>query len=84
MSDEHLGLNTTVTIQSHEETIPALPKLGQALSKLAIEVPLPKVPLSQQPGDNDGDEPNDDEQPHFIQDATVLSALMQAVYLDEH
>ncbi|KAJ6012712.1 hypothetical protein N7522_003067 [Penicillium canescens] len=58
------GSNTTITIKPHRNTIPSLPQLGKALSALAITVPIP--PISP-PGSPDN---NDDEKPHFIQDAT--------------
>ena len=51
------------------------------MSKLALEVPIPKIPAPQLPGDDD-DGPHDDGQPHFIQDATVLSTFMDAVYFN--
>lgn len=70
-----LDLNTTATIQTYEGTIPMLPKLGQAMSRLAVDVPLRRVPA---PGGDDGETP--EAQPHFIQDATVLSTLLDAVY----
>jgi hypothetical protein len=69
-----LGFNTTVTIQSHENSIPALPNLGRALSKLEIDVQVPRLRI---PGDDNG-QPGDDSR-HFIKDATVLSALINAI-----
>jgi hypothetical protein len=74
----HAGFNTTATVQTHEGTIPALPKLGEAMSELAVEIPLPKVSGPRLPGGDEG-EP-DDGQPHFIQDATVLSTFLDAIY----
>ncbi|KAE8323386.1 hypothetical protein BDV39DRAFT_182418 [Aspergillus sergii] len=58
------GYNTSVTIRSHEGTFPALPELGQALSRLGLEVPIPGVPVPGNPGDEDG-------KPKFIQDTTL-------------
>lgn len=49
------------------------------MSKLAVEVPIPKTPTPQLPGGDD-----DDGQPHFIQDATVLSTFVDAVFLHGH
>lgn len=69
-----------MTVQAYRGTIPTLPKIGQALSKLALKVPFPKIPTPQLPGDDNG--PHDDGQPHFIQDATVLSTFMDAVYFN--
>lgn len=70
-----------MTVRTHEGTIPALPELGQAMSKIGIEVPIPKVPSPGSPdddGDPDGDD--DDGESHFIQDATVLSTLIDAIH----
>lgn len=53
---------------THKGTIPALPKLGQALSRLGLEVQVPKLT----PGRNDGHK-------GFIQDATVLSTFLDIV-----
>ncbi|KAE8353904.1 hypothetical protein BDV28DRAFT_132167 [Aspergillus coremiiformis] len=58
------GYNTSVTIRSHKGTIPALPELGQALSRLGLEVQIPRVPVSGNPGGEDGKQ-------KFIQDATL-------------
>ncbi|GMG26971.1 unnamed protein product [Aspergillus oryzae] len=44
-------------------TFPAQPELGQALSRLGLEVPIPGVPVPGNPGDEDG-------KPKFIQDTT--------------
>lgn len=67
------GANTTVTIQSYEGTFPALPKIGRALSRLGLDVQIPRVPVSGNPNNGKG----------FIQDATVLSTLMDAVSLHD-
>ncbi|KAF7586763.1 hypothetical protein BBP40_008356 [Aspergillus hancockii] len=58
------GDNTSVIIRSHEGTIPALPKLGKALSRLGLEVQIPRIPV---PGNPDGE----DGKPRFIQDSTL-------------
>ncbi|KAE8390651.1 hypothetical protein BDV23DRAFT_155021 [Aspergillus alliaceus] len=58
------GYNTSVTIRSHEGTIPAIPNLGQALSKLGFEVQIPRLPVPGDPDDEDG-------KPRFIQDTTL-------------
>ena len=67
------GFNTTVTLQAYEGTIPALPELGRALSALSLDIPVPRIRF---PGDGD-QAPGD--RPHFIKDATVLSALFDAL-----
>ncbi|CZR59622.1 uncharacterized protein PAC_09516 [Phialocephala subalpina] len=60
------GFNTTLTFQTHEESIPFRPDIGRALSKFAIEIPTPRL------GGDDGvgSGPNGDHKPHFIEDAT--------------
>ncbi|KAJ5172436.1 hypothetical protein N7492_005029 [Penicillium capsulatum] len=57
------GANTTVTLQTHKGTIPALPEIGKSLSIIHIAVPVPRVSTPGSPDDG-GD------RPHFIQDAT--------------
>ncbi|EAU34560.1 conserved hypothetical protein [Aspergillus terreus NIH2624] len=57
------GANTSVTIQTYEGTFPALPKIGQALSRLGLEIQIPRVPV---PGN-----PNNGKDQGFIQDATL-------------
>ncbi|KAK2793513.1 hypothetical protein FQN52_001099 [Onygenales sp. PD_12] len=67
------GLNTSVTLKSHEGTIPALPKLGSALSGLELDIPLPKV-------GSPGRDPGGGDQPHFIKDATLHLWSSTAVF----
>ncbi|CZT08744.1 hypothetical protein WAI453_006133 [Rhynchosporium graminicola] len=55
------GYNTTLTFQTHKDSIPHQPDLGKALSKFHIEIPTPRLGSN---GSNDG------EKPHFIDDAT--------------
>ena len=55
-------------------SIPSQPSLGQALSAIEVVIDTPKLGLPK-----DGDKGDDDEKhtgPHFIKDATVLSALL--------
>ncbi|KAL2833403.1 hypothetical protein BDW59DRAFT_169080 [Aspergillus cavernicola] len=60
------GYNTSVMIATHEGTIPALPKLGQALSRLGLEVQIPKLSA------HDPDQPDHDGgHKGFVQDATL-------------
>ena len=61
------GYNTTLTFQTHEDSIPNHADLGRALSKFAIEMPTPR--LSDPGRDKEGDE-GGDHKPHFIEDAT--------------
>lgn len=62
------GYNTTVTIKPHQGTIPALPKLGEAMSKLAFDMQVPNVPVPRSHEDTDGDG-----KPHFVQSAMYVS-----------
>jgi hypothetical protein len=66
------GFNTSVTVRTHRMSIPALPDLGSALSRLNLTIAAPHLSL---PGGG-GDE---DERAHFIRDATfhILSSTAQ-------
>jgi hypothetical protein len=67
-----LGWNTTLTLKTHEGTIPSQPMLGKALSSFDIDIPTPKLKTPRGPGHGgDDDEGPDDDNPHFIEDATV-------------
>lgn len=84
LSEYLSGYNTTVTIRTHRGTIPSLPLLGEALSRVDLTVPAPRLRLpgdgDDDGGDNDGggnrDDPGDGAAPRFIRDATfhVLSS----------
>lgn len=68
-------MNTTVTIQSHEGTIPALPELGRAFSVFQLDLRVPRLHSPSAP-DDDNEDPDGDDRPHFIKDATVLSSFL--------
>lgn len=74
------GLNTTVTLQAHEGSLPGLPDIGKALSGIQVNVRVPKLGA---PGEGHGDDEDDDDEgsPHFIKDATVLPPF---IYLRFH
>lgn len=57
------GKNTTLEIKTHRHSVPSMPQLGEALSKLNFTIPTPRLQL---PGD-DEDEAGDS---RFIRDAT--------------
>ncbi|PIA93479.1 hypothetical protein CB0940_04902 [Cercospora beticola] len=57
------GWNTTITLQMHEKSIPANPKLSRALSRFPIEVQAPKLGDVAPPDDGDDDGDNDPEEP---------------------
>jgi len=61
------GYNTTLTFQTHNESIPNQPAIGEALSKFAIEIPTPRLST---PSTGGGKDKDDDHKPHFIDDAT--------------
>ncbi|KAF2153037.1 hypothetical protein K461DRAFT_320758 [Myriangium duriaei CBS 260.36] len=68
------GFNTTITVRTHEGSIPSQPGLGRALSGFSVEIPTPRLldpPESHDPKDpNKGKDPKDSA-PHFISDATM-------------
>lgn len=72
------GYNTTLTLKTHQNTIPSQPALGRALSNLEIIIDTPKLSLPHIP--SDGGHKDDPDQnnggPHFIRDATVLPAFL--------
>ena len=73
---ESVGKNTTLVLKTHNGTIPSQPSLGAALSSLEIELPTPKLGTPKMPDDDDGDGNDEDDGPHFIKDATVLTTLI--------
>ncbi|KXT00442.1 hypothetical protein AC578_1909 [Pseudocercospora eumusae] len=70
------GWNTTITLQMHETSFPANPKLGRALSHFPLEIKAPRL-ASQTPETPD----DDDESPHFIKDATMHLLTSTATFL---
>ncbi|PBP15434.1 pre-rRNA processing protein [Diplocarpon rosae] len=54
------GFNTTLTFQTHQNSIPHQPELGVALRRFPIQIPTPRLATS---------DPHD-KKPHFIDDAT--------------
>ncbi|PGH07870.1 hypothetical protein GX51_01580 [Blastomyces parvus] len=70
------GFNTSITLRPHQLTVPALPKLGLALSALELDIPIPKL---RAPGDDERN-PGDDGQTHFIKDATLHLWSSTAVF----
>ncbi|KAL3960096.1 hypothetical protein ACCO45_005213 [Purpureocillium lilacinum] len=70
LSEYLSGKNTTLEIRTHRGTIPTMPIIGEALSKINITLNTPRVKL---PGDDDDDS---DDSHGFIRDATfhILSS----------
>lgn len=72
------GYNTTLTIATHNGTIPSQPALGFALSGFKIELPTPRLRSPKNPdGDDDGDE---DDGPHFIKETTMHLLTSTAIF----
>ena len=70
--DQHAdlkGLNTTLTLQTYNGTIPSAPVLGHALSNFSVDIPTPRLKPPKNPNRPDDDPQND--RPKFIDDATV-------------
>lgn len=73
------GFNTTLTLKTHENSIPSQPALGKALSILELTIDALSLTPPSPPEDGNGDHDGDEEGgsgPHFIKDATVLSTLI--------
>jgi len=66
-----VGYNTTLTLRTHEGSVPSQPALGRALQRFEVEIPTPSLG-----GPREGDGNDDGKKgPHFIEDATVSSVL---------
>lgn len=66
------GFNTSVTLQAHKRTIPALPGLSALLAKYPITLPAPHLSHPKPPSDGDGDDGGEDDgKDHFIQSTTM-------------
>ncbi|KAJ4254927.1 hypothetical protein NW762_009725 [Fusarium torreyae] len=61
LSDYVSGENTTLTARTHKRSIPNVPIIGEALSKINITLPTPRITV---PGEDES------EKPRFIADAT--------------
>jgi hypothetical protein len=68
LSEYLSGENTTLTLRAHAGTIPTLPIIGKALSKINVTLSTPRLDLPGDDGDSDGQ--------GFIRDATfhILSS----------
>ncbi|VTO93188.1 unnamed protein product [Fusarium graminearum] len=63
LSDYVSGENTTLTARTHKKSIPNVPIIGKALSKINITLPAPRITVP-------GEDGQDGEKPRFIADAT--------------
>ena len=74
------GYNTTLTLKTHNGTVPTQPRLGHALSSISIEIPTPKLTPPKNPNHpDDEDDDRDENAPHFIDDATVGPASLPSL-----
>ncbi|KAI1510635.1 hypothetical protein A1F97_09756 [Pyrenophora tritici-repentis] len=75
------GFNTTITVQAHEKSVPALPYIGRLLSHFPIERPMPHMSTPKKPSDgDDDDDPEDDGKSHFIRGTTMHLISSTAVF----
>lgn len=68
------GWNTTITLQTHNASIPTQPALGRALSKFPVEIATPSLHAPappDDPNDPDNGHKKQDNSTHFIKDATM-------------
>lgn len=73
LSDYLSGKNATLTLRPHERSIPTMPELGKALSKLSVTIPAPRFRL---PGDEEGEESLS-----FIRESTFHIVSSTATFL---
>ncbi|TQV91477.1 pre-rRNA processing protein [Cordyceps javanica] len=70
------GKNTSVSIRSHRGSLPSLPDLGEALSRINLTLPTPRLEL---PGDDS--KHNNDSLPGFIRDAIFHVLTSSATFV---
>ncbi|OJD30986.1 pre-rrna processing protein [Diplodia corticola] len=70
------GFNTTLALQTHRNTIPAQPALGEVLSRLKLSLPTPKL----RHGDDDDGDGADGDKPRFIKEATMHILSSTAIF----
>jgi hypothetical protein len=73
------GFNTTITVQAHEQSVPAAPYIGRLLSRFPIERAMPHMSGPKEPSDGNGD-PEDDGKTHFIRGTTMHLITSTAVF----
>ncbi|GME63789.1 hypothetical protein GTA08_BOTSDO01153 [Neofusicoccum parvum] len=66
------GFNTSLSLQTHKDTIPSQPALGEVLSRLKMNLPTPKL--------RHGDDDEGGDKPHFIKDATMHLITSTAIF----
>ncbi|KAI9828569.1 MAG: hypothetical protein M1819_006561 [Sarea resinae] len=70
-------------ISAHNGSFPSQPALSHALSSFEVRIPTPRLFGPEKPGHGDGDEDGDGghgNAPRFIEDATVVPALLDILY----
>jgi hypothetical protein len=76
-----LGFNTSMTVQTHNGSIPAQPSFGFALSQLPITFATPRLSGPKEPPSDDPSDPDKPaESPHFIKDATMHIISSTAIF----
>ncbi|KAI9829007.1 MAG: hypothetical protein M1832_000030 [Thelocarpon impressellum] len=68
------GWNTTISLKTHEGSIPSQPALGRALSMFEVELATPRIKYPGAPDKGDGEDGGEDG-PHFIEDATLRAVV---------
>ena len=63
------GYNTTLTLRTHNGTVPSIPIIGAALSNFSVNIPTPRLKSPRNPNRPDDDPENNGGK--FIDDATV-------------
>jgi len=77
------GYNTTITVQAHEKSVPAVPFIGRFLSQFPIERPMPHMSTPKKPDDGSdpsNPDPDDDGRSHFIRGTTMHLITSTAVF----
>ncbi|KAF1983026.1 hypothetical protein K402DRAFT_339257 [Aulographum hederae CBS 113979] len=74
------GLNTTLTLKTHKNTLPSQPALGKALSFFNVTIPTPSLRTPKDPDNGDDPDDPDDRKTHFIQSTTMHLLTSTAVF----
>ncbi|KAF2178081.1 hypothetical protein K469DRAFT_600569 [Zopfia rhizophila CBS 207.26] len=73
------GFNTSLTLQTHNGTVPTQPSLGFVLSHFPITLSTPHLRTPKTPDDGDEDD-NNSTSPHFIRQATMHLLTSTAIF----
>lgn len=72
LSDYVSNKNSTITLRTHRDTVPSMPVLGEALSKMNLTIPAPRLKLPADDGDDGDDgggEDDEEKRPRFVRNA---------------